>query len=288
MINTQAPWKKKMVSERGGMRREGDARGTRLRVFTWGLTSGFGTGASSIFLGGSMEERVQKQTVVNAQVAAPLLLRDSLSRTREPSRASSRLEHLSRSRVHTNRASRHRPRSLPCSSPSSPTSSGTCNPFPPSFSHPPLPSAWFAFALPCYSTYKALAHSASADTLQALAMYWAVIGAFVAFEQTLGLFLSWSVLPLLHPLHVLNTLQDPLLLGAEDHFLIVPLASPDPGPSHFRAPFSLHTTPLGLCLCLQNLLRAVVLKERSRSRCRHGFRTEQCYCLLSGSHRCLC
>ncbi|KAG8219669.1 TB2/DP1, HVA22 family-domain-containing protein [Butyriboletus roseoflavus] len=54
-----------------------------------------------------------------------------------------------------------------------------------------LPSAWFAFALPCYSTYKALAHAASANTLQALSMYWAVIGAFIAFEQTLGLFLSW-------------------------------------------------------------------------------------------------
>ncbi|KAN0100479.1 TB2/DP1, HVA22 family domain containing protein [Tylopilus felleus] len=51
--------------------------------------------------------------------------------------------------------------------------------------------AWFAFALPCYSTYKALAHSASADTLQALAAYWAVIAAFLAFEQTLGLILSW-------------------------------------------------------------------------------------------------
>ncbi|KAF8140416.1 TB2/DP1, HVA22 family-domain-containing protein [Boletus edulis] len=51
--------------------------------------------------------------------------------------------------------------------------------------------AWFAFALPCYSTYKALTHSASPDTLQALATYWAVIGAFIAFEHTLGLFLSW-------------------------------------------------------------------------------------------------
>jgi receptor expression-enhancing protein 1/2/3/4 len=51
--------------------------------------------------------------------------------------------------------------------------------------------AWFAFALPSYSTYKALAHSASADTLQALSTYWAVIGAFLAFEQSLGLFLSW-------------------------------------------------------------------------------------------------
>lgn len=56
----------------------------------------------------------------------------------------------------------------------------------------PPRSAWFAFALPCYSTYKALTHSPSADTLQALSTYWAVVGAFVAFEQTLGLFLSWS------------------------------------------------------------------------------------------------
>ncbi|KAH0838171.1 TB2/DP1, HVA22 family-domain-containing protein [Lanmaoa asiatica] len=51
--------------------------------------------------------------------------------------------------------------------------------------------AWFAFVLPCYSTYKALAHSAPADTLRPLAVYWAVIGAFTAFEQTFGLFLSW-------------------------------------------------------------------------------------------------
>ncbi|KAF8560211.1 hypothetical protein OG21DRAFT_1502545 [Imleria badia] len=51
--------------------------------------------------------------------------------------------------------------------------------------------AWFAFALPSYATYKALAHSAPADTLQALSTYWAVIGAFIAFEHTLGLFLSW-------------------------------------------------------------------------------------------------
>ncbi|KAI9461761.1 TB2/DP1, HVA22 family-domain-containing protein [Boletus coccyginus] len=51
--------------------------------------------------------------------------------------------------------------------------------------------AWFAFALPCYSTYKVLTHSPSADTLQALSTYWAVVGAFIAFEQTLGLFLSW-------------------------------------------------------------------------------------------------
>jgi len=51
--------------------------------------------------------------------------------------------------------------------------------------------AWFAFALPAYATYKALAHSPSLDTLQALSVYWAVIGAFVAVEQTLGSFLSW-------------------------------------------------------------------------------------------------
>lgn len=74
-------------------------------------------------------------------------------------------------------------------------------------------------------------------------MYWAVVGAFVAFEQTLGLFLSWSVsLSRPSPACPEDT-QASLLLGIENH-LIVHLASSDTGsfPSHI--PPSFFTPPL--------------------------------------------
>jgi len=52
--------------------------------------------------------------------------------------------------------------------------------------------AWFAFLLPCYSTFKALSNrSGSESDLERLAMYWAVIGIFVAFESSTGWLLSW-------------------------------------------------------------------------------------------------
>ncbi|KIK94024.1 hypothetical protein PAXRUDRAFT_828413 [Paxillus rubicundulus Ve08.2h10] len=51
--------------------------------------------------------------------------------------------------------------------------------------------SWFAFLLPCYSTYKALSHAPSPDELETLSMYWAVIGAFIAVEQSVGPFISW-------------------------------------------------------------------------------------------------
>ncbi|KAG0704351.1 TB2/DP1, HVA22 family-domain-containing protein [Suillus ampliporus] len=50
--------------------------------------------------------------------------------------------------------------------------------------------AWFAFLLPSYSTYKALSSPLSGE-LQSLSMYWAVIGAFIAIESTVGPFVSW-------------------------------------------------------------------------------------------------
>lgn len=50
--------------------------------------------------------------------------------------------------------------------------------------------AWFAFLLPSYSTYKALSSPLSGE-LQSLSMYWAVVGAFIAIESTIGSFVSW-------------------------------------------------------------------------------------------------
>lgn len=50
--------------------------------------------------------------------------------------------------------------------------------------------AWFAFLLPSYSTYKALSSPLSGE-LQGLSMYWAVVGAFIAIESTIGPFISW-------------------------------------------------------------------------------------------------
>ncbi|KJA25865.1 hypothetical protein HYPSUDRAFT_160465, partial [Hypholoma sublateritium FD-334 SS-4] len=55
-----------------------------------------------------------------------------------------------------------------------------------------LLSAWFAFLLPCFSTFKALSRRPlSEPELHKLAMYWAVIGAFVAFEYLAEWTISW-------------------------------------------------------------------------------------------------
>ncbi|KAH9486585.1 Putative HVA22-like protein g [Psilocybe cubensis] len=68
-----------------------------------------------------------------------------------------------------------------------------------------LLSAWFAFLLPCYATYKALARRPFSESdLQKWSMYWTVMGAFVAFEY-LGEWLA------------------ALLLGIKDPFLAFPL-----------------------------------------------------------------
>jgi len=53
-------------------------------------------------------------------------------------------------------------------------------------------SAWFAYLLPCYSTFKTLSHEpVSQPELQKLAIYWTVIGAFIAFESITQCFISW-------------------------------------------------------------------------------------------------
>jgi len=55
-----------------------------------------------------------------------------------------------------------------------------------------LLSAWFAFFIPCYATFKTLSsHPISELELQKWAMYWSVIGAFVAFEYVAEWFISW-------------------------------------------------------------------------------------------------
>ena len=170
-----------MVSEG---REEGKAHtGDTVEGLYLGFYVGFGEGLVGIVLhlpGGIHAGGGPRRTVLQRSE----LPTTALSRTQEPSRAGSR--HAS-----------------PQNEPPSPVSPMFVSllsrllwyvrprPSAPRSSSPP--SAWFAFALPCYSTYKALAHSASADALQALSMYWALIGAFTAFEQTLGLFCSWSV-----------------------------------------------------------------------------------------------
>jgi len=56
-------------------------------------------------------------------------------------------------------------------------------------------SAWFAFLLPCYSTFKVLSHQpVSEPDIQKWAMYWSVIGAFVAFEYLAEWLISWQVI----------------------------------------------------------------------------------------------
>jgi len=55
-------------------------------------------------------------------------------------------------------------------------------------------SAWFAFLLPCYSTFKVLSHQpVSEPDIQKWAMYWSVVGAFVAFEYLAEWLISWQV-----------------------------------------------------------------------------------------------
>ncbi|KAL1951488.1 hypothetical protein VTO73DRAFT_637 [Trametes versicolor] len=53
-------------------------------------------------------------------------------------------------------------------------------------------TAWFAFLLPSYATWKALAHRPLAEQeLERWGQYWAVVGAFVAFEYVSGWLLDW-------------------------------------------------------------------------------------------------
>ncbi|KAJ6627092.1 TB2/DP1, HVA22 family-domain-containing protein, partial [Mycena sp. CBHHK59/15] len=53
-------------------------------------------------------------------------------------------------------------------------------------------SAWFAFLLPCYGTFKALSHRpVSEPELDRWSQYWAVIGVIVAFEYLGEFLISW-------------------------------------------------------------------------------------------------
>jgi len=53
-------------------------------------------------------------------------------------------------------------------------------------------SAWFAFLLPCYGTFKALSHRpVSEPELERWSQYWAVIGVVVAFEYLAEFLISW-------------------------------------------------------------------------------------------------
>jgi len=55
-----------------------------------------------------------------------------------------------------------------------------------------LLSAYFAFCLPAYSTFKALSHRPISDTdLERLSMYWTVMGLFVAFQYSAEWLISW-------------------------------------------------------------------------------------------------
>ena len=55
-------------------------------------------------------------------------------------------------------------------------------------------SAWFAFFLPSYGTWKALSQRpVSEPELERWAMYWTVLGAFVAVEYVAEWFISLSV-----------------------------------------------------------------------------------------------
>ncbi|TEB38978.1 hypothetical protein FA13DRAFT_1724933 [Coprinellus micaceus] len=55
-----------------------------------------------------------------------------------------------------------------------------------------LLSAWFAFLLPCFATFKALNHLPHSEPeLKRWAMYWSIVGVFVAFEYVAEWVISW-------------------------------------------------------------------------------------------------
>jgi hypothetical protein len=55
-----------------------------------------------------------------------------------------------------------------------------------------LCSAWFAFLIPCYSTWKALSHRPISDPeLERWGMYWVCVGGLVAFENVAQWLVSW-------------------------------------------------------------------------------------------------
>ncbi|KAF5352695.1 hypothetical protein D9756_006058 [Leucocoprinus leucothites] len=102
------------------------------------------------------------------------------------------------------------------------------------FSH--ILSAWFAFLLPSYATFKALSHRPlSEPELQRWAMYWSVVGAFVAFEYTAEWFISWCVINLSSSFKFLSH-ANLTIFATQNTLLALPCPSTNPGKS--EAPLS--------------------------------------------------
>jgi receptor expression-enhancing protein 1/2/3/4 len=86
--------------------------------------------------------------------------------------------------------------------------------------HCPI-SAYFAFLLPCYSTFKALSHRpVSEPDLERLCMYWTVIGAFVAFQYTAEWLISWYVYQHLMCLRLIRASRFPFYFEIKTLFLL--------------------------------------------------------------------
>ena len=91
-------------------------------------------------------------------------------------------------------------------------------------------SAWFAFFIPCYATFKTLSNRPISESeLQKWAMYWSVIGAFVAFEYVTEWFISWYALFVMYQLVSDSLQKGAVLLGSKDFVLIVFILATDTG-----------------------------------------------------------
>lgn len=93
-------------------------------------------------------------------------------------------------------------------------------------------SSWFVFLLPCYSTFKALSRAPVPGELEVICMYWAVIGAFTAAENTVGPFVSWSVSLFSVFWRCPDCHQASLLLGAQDLVLALSVSPANTGSCH--------------------------------------------------------
>ena len=219
-------------SARAG-RRGRHTRGTRLRVFTWGFMSGLARdllGSSSIFLGGSMQEAVQDEQSSNAPNCQRPRSHAPKNR-REPAHVTRPLK------------TSHPAPSPPCSSLSSPASSGTSVPAPPPPAHPPRPAP--GLRSPCHAT----PHTRPWHTPLPLTpsrhspCTGLSLGPLLRSSKPL-VFSAPGQSPSRPPPACPDHTQASLLLGAENHFLTVPLASPDPGLSHCVSYPPLFTPPL--------------------------------------------
>jgi hypothetical protein len=91
-------------------------------------------------------------------------------------------------------------------------------------------SAWFAFFIPCYGTFKTLSNRPISESeLQKWAMYWSVIGAFVAFEYVTEWFISWYALFSRYQLVSDSSQKGAILLGSKDFVLVVSILATDTG-----------------------------------------------------------